>query len=58
MTTLAKLRRALADLLRGLSDEDAYARYLAQRGLAHSPAEWRHYCDHHLYQRYKRGKCC
>jgi len=20
--------------------------------------EWRHYCDHHLYARYKRGKCC
>jgi hypothetical protein len=55
---LVKLRRTLADIVRGLSDEDAYARYLARRGVAHSPAEWRHFCDHHLYQRYKRGKCC
>jgi uncharacterized short protein YbdD (DUF466 family) len=58
MSALAKLRRILLEILRGLSDEDAYARHLARRGVEHSPAEWRHFCDQHLYARYKRGRCC
>jgi hypothetical protein len=58
MSMLVRLRRIVAGILRGLSDEDAYARYLAHRGVPHSAEEWRHYCDHHLYARYQRGKCC
>jgi hypothetical protein len=54
----ARLGRIVTEVLRGLSDEGAYARYLAHRGVEHSAREWRHYCDHHLYTRYKRGKCC
>ena len=58
MRMWARLGRIVTEVLRGLSDEDAYARYLAHRGVEHSAREWRHYCDHHLYARYKRGKCC
>jgi len=54
----ARLRVIVTEILRGLSGEDAYARYLAHRGIAHSASEWRHYCDHHLHARYQRGKCC
>ena len=43
---------------RGISDEEAYARHLARRGVTHSPAEWRRFCDHHLHARYGRGRCC
>jgi hypothetical protein len=45
-------------LLRELGDESAYARHLANRGLAHSPAEWRAFSDQRLRAKYVRPKCC
>jgi hypothetical protein len=58
MKMLARLRRVVAGVLRGLSDEDAYARHLAQRGVAHSAVEWRRFCEHRLRAKYERGRCC
>jgi len=48
----------IVDVLRGLADEDAYARYLAHRGCANTPAEWRRFCEQRLRAKYERGRCC
>jgi hypothetical protein len=66
LTTLAvtlghRLRTAARlglGLLRELGDESAYARHLANRGLSHSPAEWRAFSDQRLRAKYVRPKCC
>ena len=58
MKALARLRRIVAGILRGLSDEEAYARHLAHRGAAPSAEEWRRFCEHRLRSRYERGRCC
>ena len=39
--------RFVMALLRELGDENAYQRHLAAHGVAHSPAEWRRFCDAH-----------
>jgi vacuolar-type H+-ATPase catalytic subunit A/Vma1 len=57
----ARLREAgrlVVGLLRELGDETAYARYLAARGEAHSPARWRQFSDERLRAKYVRPKCC
>jgi hypothetical protein len=58
MKALARLRRIVGGVLRGLADEDAYARHLAHHGVAHSPGEWRRFCEHRLRAKYERGRCC
>jgi hypothetical protein len=50
--------RVLAGLLRELADENAYARHLAHHGVAHSPDEWRRFCERRLRAKYARAKCC
>lgn len=45
-------------LLRELSDENAYHRYLAVERREHSPEEWRKFCDGRLRAKYFRPKCC
>jgi hypothetical protein len=45
-------------LLRELSDENAYARHLAARGLCDSAEEWRHFSEERLRAKYARAKCC
>ncbi|MBI3680115.1 MAG: hypothetical protein HY235_06930 [Acidobacteria bacterium] len=54
--------RALWHILRGLlkelSDESAYERYLAARGLSHSAEEWRRFWERRLRSKYLRAKCC
>ncbi len=50
--------RLVLGLLRELSDESAYARYLAARGERPSPAAWRAFSDERLGAKYKRAKCC
>jgi len=55
------MRRAFQlflELLRELSDENAYRRHLAAHGATHSPAEWRRFCDHHWVAMTRRGRCC
>ncbi len=50
--------RTVIALMRELSDEAAYARHLRTHGRAHSPEEWRRFCDAHQRAKYVRAKCC
>jgi hypothetical protein len=45
-------------LLNELSDQTAYQRHLAVHGAAHSPTEWRKFCDEHWRKQSRRGRCC
>jgi hypothetical protein len=45
-------------LLRELSDENAYKRYLVNRGTEHSGAEWRKFSEDWMKKKYCRAKCC
>jgi uncharacterized short protein YbdD (DUF466 family) len=58
MKTLARIARVAANVLRGLADEDAYARYLSHHGVAHSPGAWRRFCEQRLRAKYEGGRCC
>ena len=58
MKQLRELGRLLAGLLRELSDESAYQRYLERRGRPHSAAEWRRFSEARLRARYSQPKCC
>jgi hypothetical protein len=53
----AFLRGVLA-LLREIADENAYRRYLASHGRAHSGEEWRRFSDERLARKFAQGKCC
>ena len=58
---MRKLRRALelmVELFRELGDENAYRRFLAERGTAASAQEWRLFTDRRHAARFKRAKCC
>lgn len=46
------------ELLRELSDENAYRRYLVRCGRSHSREEWRRFSDLRLQAKYVRPKCC
>jgi hypothetical protein len=46
------------DLLREISDQNAYARHLASHGAAHSGAEWRRFSDERFRTKYRKAKCC
>lgn len=55
------VRRAgllVRELLRELTDENAYRRHLAYHGRHHSPEEWRRFCDERLQAKYGRPRCC
>ena len=58
MSYLKNAGRILLALLRELADENAYARHLRAHGRAHSPEEWRRFCEHRLGAKYSRAKCC
>jgi hypothetical protein len=58
VTTIARSWRAFVSLLRALADEDAYARYRTQHGLANSPSTWRRFCEERSRHRCVRAKCC
>jgi hypothetical protein len=45
-------------LARELSDENAYARYLATSGRAHSAAAWQEFSDQRHRRKYQNAKCC
>jgi hypothetical protein len=55
---MRRLGKLVLALLRELSDESAYARYLASHGRTHSGAEWRRFFDQRLRAKYLRAKCC
>jgi len=48
----------LQGLLRELSDENAYARYLQRSGRIHSGQEWRIFIDKRHGRKFKNAKCC
>ena len=50
--------RLVSGLLRNLSDEAAYQRYLMSSGRTHSRAEWRLVWEDRLRRKYRRAKCC
>jgi hypothetical protein len=48
----------ISGILRELSDESAYERYLLAHDRTHSPEEWRRFQEHRLGAKYTRAKCC
>jgi hypothetical protein len=58
MSLLKRAGFLLWELLRELSDENAYRRHLAYHGRLHSPEEWRRFSDQRLQAKYVRPKCC
>ncbi len=58
MTLLRQFARGVRDLLREISDQNAYARYLATRGVEHSGEEWRRFSDQRFRTKYQKPKCC
>jgi hypothetical protein len=58
MSALKRAGNLLVELLRELSDQNAYQRYLAARGVPDSPQEWRHFSKHRLAARFGQAKCC
>jgi hypothetical protein len=58
MSALRRFGAVLMGLLRELSDENAYRRYLQVHGRTHSGAEWRRFSEQRLRAKYHRPKCC
>lgn len=58
MRLATRLLRFSLALLRELSDESAYGRYLAQSGKSHSASEWKHFIDGRHRRKYRNAKCC
>jgi hypothetical protein len=48
----------MAELLREISDQNAYARHLAAHGVVHSGSEWRRFSDERFRLKYQQVKCC
>lgn len=57
-TSILRAWRLILGLLRELSDENAYGRYLTAHGRPHSGEEWRRFCEIRLRAKYSRAKCC
>jgi hypothetical protein len=55
---MKRIGRLILSLLRELADQNAYQRYLALHGRAHSGEEWRKFSDQRLRAKYMRSKCC
>lgn len=58
MRIFAAVLGFLRALARELSDENAYALYLADTGRPHSAAAWRDFSDRRHQQKYQNAKCC
>lgn len=58
MRAFREVLRGILELLRELSDENAYARHLAEHGAVHSGAEWRRFSDERFRRKYRQVKCC
>ena len=55
---MRRVFRLVMQLLRELSDENAYQRHLAAHGVEASPEEWRRFSDERMRGKYARAKCC
>lgn len=58
MRVLRRAARLLVALMRELADENAYRRYLAAHGRAHSPRAWQEFSERRLLARFVRPRCC
>ena len=58
MRLLRTIAVGIAELLREISDENAYARHLAAHGAVHSGEEWRRFSDEQFRMKYRQAKCC
>src|SRR5262249_59506914 len=56
--SMRRIGRLILALLRELSDENAYRRYLATEGRTHSGAEWRKFSEQRFRAKYIRAKRC
>jgi hypothetical protein len=55
---ISRVGQLILELLRELSDENAYQRHLECHGRMHSPEEWRRFSDERMREKYARAKCC
>lgn len=46
------------ELIRELTDQNAYERHLAMAGVPHSAEEWRNFSNHRLAARFGSCFCC
>ena len=58
MKRLKRFGKFVMELLRELSDENAYRRHLTVHGRAPSREEWKRFSEERLRARYIRPKCC
>jgi hypothetical protein len=58
MSVLRRAWKLVEGLLRELSDENAYARYLQRSGQIHSGQAWREFIDRRHGRKFKNAKCC
>ena len=58
LPALASVGRTLWGIIRELSDESAYERYLVSHDCKASPEAWRRFTDERLRARFARPKCC
>lgn len=58
MKSLKRFGRLILELLRELSDENAYRRHLAAHGRNHSREEWQRFSQERLHWKFVHPKCC
>lgn len=55
---MRNIARLILAILRELSDESAYHRYLAAHNVAPSSQEWRNFSEERHRSKYSQAKCC
>jgi hypothetical protein len=58
MRVAAAIVHFLRSLVRELSDENAYHRYLASSGEPNSRSAWEHFTKHRYGRKFGNPKCC
>jgi len=53
-----KLLRIILEILREISDQNAYARHLEAHHAIDSGLEWRRFSDERFKAKYQNAKCC
>ena len=58
MTIARRLWQVVVGIVREISDQSSYERYLQAHARVHSPAEWRRFSDEKARLKFQRPKCC
>ncbi len=58
MRVLLRILRLLNSFAHELSDQNAYGRYLQQRGQSHSAEAWQRFSEGRYRKRFGNAKCC